>query len=198
MKRGMSSDGLNHYEVLGLHSSLAGTDRPLAQEDIKAAYRRALLEHHPDKVTKKTDGSDHQITTSTLDTPKNTIDQIIRAYKTLTDPQARVEHDRFLRLRPPVPSGLRRDDYKDGENSYSGLDTVDLDDLDFDEDLNVWFRSCRCGNRRGFVLTETELEDDAEEGIVAVGCRGCSLWLMVLFQPVSPELEKIHPDVAPG
>ena len=69
----------------------------------------------------------------------------------------------------------------DGKKSLPGLETVDLDDLTFDEAQAVWYRACRCGHERGFVITEGELDADAEIGEVVTGCRGCSLWLNVTF-----------------
>jgi diphthamide biosynthesis protein 4 len=45
----------------------------------------------------------------------------------------------------------------------------------------IWYRSCRCGDERGFVIMESDLEDAAQEGEIRVGCTGCSLWLRVLF-----------------
>lgn len=60
---------------------------------------------------------------------------------------------------------------------------VDLEDLGCDESGEeiVWFRECRCGDERGFLVSEDELEKEVEHGEIVVGCRGCSLWLKVLF-----------------
>jgi diphthamide biosynthesis protein 4 len=71
---------------------------------------------------------------------------------------------------------------KDDDKVFrTGLDTVDLDDLIFDEGKELWTRGCRCGDDAGFVVTEAELELNAEDGELIIGCRGCSLWLRVLF-----------------
>lgn len=35
--------------------------------------------------------------------------------------------------------------------------------------------------RWGYVVTEDELEKNLEDRELIVGCRGCSLWLRVLF-----------------
>ena len=67
--------------------------------------------------------------------------------------------------------------------SFEGLETVDLDDLDYDEEGGgAWYRGCRCGSVRGFRVTEEDLEKEVENGDVVVGCVGCSLWLRVTFQ----------------
>ena len=71
----------------------------------------------------------------------------------------------------------------------SGLEVVDLDDLSHDERGEVWFKSCRCGEGRGFQFSEADLEEASEIGELHVGCRGCSLWLKVLFGFVEGEAE---------
>lgn len=71
----------------------------------------------------------------------------------------------------------------------TGIETVDLDDLEVDEAQGIWYRSCRCGDERGFLIKEADLEEAAEDGEVSVGCRGCSLWLKVLFGVVEDDAE---------
>lgn len=76
------------------------------------------------------------------------------------------------------------------EEWKTGIETIDLDDLNMDEDEtkeHTWYRGCRCGEERGFVITEGDLEDAAQDGEVTVGCRGCSLWLRVLFGVVEED-----------
>ncbi|RMZ19475.1 hypothetical protein D0859_16531 [Hortaea werneckii] len=68
-----------------------------------------------------------------------------------------------------------------GRVHQTGLETVDLDTLDFQDDSETWTRSCRCGDPKGFIVSELELEKHIDEGELTVGCRGCSLWLRVLF-----------------
>lgn len=159
---------MNHYVTLGLSSPDAQSSR-LSSNDIKTAYRRALLRHHPDKSGLSTSKSSKS---SIL--PYYTMDQILLAYKVLIDPSSRSRHDQSLTVAPSMK-------YTDGDKSHPGLETVDLDDLGFDEVEAVWYRGCRCGNERGFVITEGELEADAEIGEVVTGCRDCSLWLSVTF-----------------
>lgn len=148
----------NHYEALGLgHRQFDGS---LTAQDIKQAYRKALLEHHPDKA-------------QTGDASR-TVDSITVAYKTLSEPEAKVEYDRELRLQHARNKG-------DDKIFHTGLDIVDLDDLDYDEQTGEWWRGCRCGQDRGFVITEDELENESRYGELITGCKGCSLWLKVLF-----------------
>ena len=160
----------DHYSILGLS---APHHTQYDSHAIKAAYRRALLVHHPDKAP----STRRPISEPSLDTSVPTIDDISLAYKILSDAHSRAEYDRTLLLRSR--NNLRKEGK---ENFHSGLDTVDLDDLEYDEAKSIWARACRCGQERGFVIMEQELEREAETGEVYTGCRGCSLWLRVLFE----------------
>lgn len=157
-------DEQDHYEILAL-PSVQSSRKQLAEQDVKLAYRRALLLHHPDKSAPET---------TNPPTTKPTIDQITTAYKTLIDPTARSEYDRLLALQSPS-TGLS------SQASHPGLETVDLDDLLYDEAQGIWYRGCRCRKERAYVVTEEELENNAECGELVAGCQGCSLWLRVTF-----------------
>ena len=159
---------LNHYQVLSL-SPPSQTGRDVTARDIKLAYRHSLLHHHPDKSK----STAPKAANSGL--PNPTIDAIKLAYKVLSDAKARSEYDRFLRLQTSNKNATL-------EKPHPGLETADLDDLDYDELQHVWYHSCRCGNSKGFLLTEQELEREAEHGEVITGCRGCSLWLRIVFE----------------
>lgn len=69
--------------------------------------------------------------------------------------------------------------------STTELEVLDLDDMQFDEEKNVWRRECRCGSGEGFEVGEAELleglgERDAR-GEVLLGCAGCSHHVKVVF-----------------
>jgi diphthamide biosynthesis protein 4 len=174
----------NYYTTLSL--SARRYDPTLTPAEVKAAYKRALLQHHPDKKS----------TPSPPQSRNNiTIDSIALAYKILSSPSLKAEYDSHLQQssrshnNKPNNNNTNPDSEDEDEESdiifRTGLETVDLDDLDFVEDSKAdqetWTRSCRCGDDGGFVVTEKELEANAEDGEVIVGCRGCSLWLRVLF-----------------
>lgn len=147
----------NHYEVLALSS----THSEVTDQDIKVAYRRALLLHHPDK-------------SDATRASRPTIDQIILAYKTLLNPATRSEYDQSLVVRFQNKGTTF-------QASHPGLESVDLDELVYVEGEEIWYRSCRCGKARAYIVTEAELEANAGEGELVTGCQGCSLWLMVMF-----------------
>ena len=152
----------SHYEVLSLPASQSLRNQ-LNEQDIKLAYRRALLLHHPDKSTPPL--------TAPSTSTKPTIDQITLAYKTLISPTLRTDYDRTQALKAPTTT----------QTSHLGLETIDLDDLLHDDQQNLWYRGCRCGKERAYTVTEEELEMNSEEGEIVTGCQGCSLWLRVTF-----------------
>ncbi|KAJ5090854.1 DnaJ-domain-containing protein [Penicillium argentinense] len=178
-----TSTFVDYYTVLNLPFS--GTTTSLSKQQLKLAYHKALLRHHPDKASAVTQESGTRATLSSLsnkdvESRSYTIDEITTAYKTLSDPTLRAEYDRVLRL-DRVKVAERE---KTGDVFHTGLEIVDLEDLGCDESGGegaVWYRGCRCGDDRGFLVSEDELEKEAEHGEIVVGCRGCSLWLKVLF-----------------
>ena len=173
----------DHYTILNLQFTESSSS--LSKQQLKLAYHRALLKHHPDKAQDQdhrrgsgnTSGNRHPTSSSNI----YTIDEITTAYKTLSDPAQRAEYDRSLRL--DRLKTVERE--KTGAVFHTGLEVVDLEDLQEDEkegsDELFWFRGCRCGDERGFMVTEEDLEREVEHGEVVVGCRGCSLYMKVLF-----------------
>ncbi|KAL2362825.1 hypothetical protein RJZ56_004296 [Blastomyces dermatitidis] len=234
-----------HYSILNIPYP---PPHRLLKPDVKLAYHRALLKHHPDKsrtassnpaktpttsIAFRTNGAstgtnsnsqymtDRETTTTSSITTitteasnpagtakvspplphapqlRYTIDQITTAYKVLSDPVARAEYDRSLRL-----LGINGDRHGHGHGDDEGtpfrtsMEVFDLDDMQmadgtFGPDFGTnsddngsggtWYHSCRCGEEKGFVVLEEELEREAERGEVVVGCRGCSLWATVVF-----------------
>lgn len=156
----------NYYQILNLPQ----TGCSLSLDAAKKAYRKALLVHHPDKVPTKTG---NPAFTKASDV---TVDEIALAYKTLSEPSLKVEYDHWL-------ASNHTGDGSGTESNrihHTGLETVDLDDLSFNEKTGSWSRACRC-EVGGYVVTEDELEANLEDHEIIVGCQGCSLWLRVLF-----------------
>lgn len=179
-----------HYEVLAIPKSLIeDSSKEQIPKIIKQAYHRALLRHHPDKTN--TPHRSGAATTTSPSSPPPTIDQITRAYTTLSIPGERTAYDRHLALtrNPTAPSGGG-----DGATTFqTGIETVDLDDLDYTEDdaceTTRWHRSCRCGNEQGFAFGEDDLEEAGDLGELVVGCQDCSLWLRVCFAVVEDDVD---------
>ncbi|KAI9829656.1 MAG: hypothetical protein M1819_006027 [Sarea resinae] len=179
----------NHYAVLNLPRTRLG--QPVSAQEVKFAYRRALLQHHPDKLplSKERSTIEDKRDGGGGSTSAYSIDAITDAYKTLIDATARAEYDRLLSLQRH-DSQLGRQGSAAGhaaEAFHSGLEIVDLDDLDFDDAKGLWYRGCRCGQEKGFVVTEEELDKEASHGEIFTGCQGCSLWLKVLFEAIPDE-----------
>ncbi|KAL1964621.1 hypothetical protein VTN77DRAFT_6795 [Rasamsonia byssochlamydoides] len=182
-------DPVDFYEVLNL--PFTGSSSIPSKQQIKIAYHKALLKYHPDKAGQ----SPAKLSLSACDdAPRTrifTVDEITDAYKTLSDPVLRAEYDRTLRLQR-LRSGEK---LKDADVFHTGLEVVDLEDLNYEEGPEpgedgrdesgesgaYWYRGCRCGDEKGFVVTEEELEREAQHGEIVIGCRGCSLWMKVLF-----------------
>lgn len=195
----------DYYATLNLSASSSSEH---TSQDLRRAYKLALLSAHPDK-------------NNTSQQQQHTIDQIKEAYSVLSDASTRAEYDTYLRLHPEIIGKGELGIGARGEVSSDfilGLEVLDLSDFDVldpgfkfsnpmpittsstsaeqgnDEEMEVeveierngqmeWTRACRCGDERGYVILEEELED-AEgrgEGEVLVGCGGCSLWVRVGF-----------------
>ncbi|KAM0286916.1 hypothetical protein ACHAQH_000600 [Verticillium albo-atrum] len=166
----------NSYEILGILPSLLETERHQQAQLIKRAYHRALLRHHPDKTNSELGTSAASSiaagTRATSGAAQFTVDQITNAYRTLSNPESRAAYDALLRSTRTK---------KEQQGFQTGVENVDLDDLEFDEAKEVWHRSCRCGNDRGFLFGEEDLEGAGETGELLVGCQDCSLWMKVHF-----------------
>lgn len=205
------SDHIEHdfYEILNL--PFTETSTTLSKQQIKVAYHRALLRHHPDKAagalaanspTTKTKPATSSLRDDEPHTRTYTVDEITAAYKTLSDPYLRAEYDRSLRLQRLGGGGGREGNNNGGGVFHTGLEVVDLEDLNYEEGQEgqatgaFWYRGCRCGDERGFLITEQNLEREAEHGEIVVGCRGCSLWMKVLFAVETEEGDA--GDDAPG
>lgn len=158
---------------------------------VRRAYRRALLQHHPDK----------QMRTGASPASVFTVDDIKAAYTALGGEGGATGS-------APVPAaGALESASAALETTATGLEIVDLDELPYDEATQTWYRACRCGNPRGYTFGERDLEEelDAEAmeellmgsgsgnhattipaGELLVGCQDCSLWLCVHFA-VAPD-----------
>ncbi|KAF4415920.1 diphthamide biosynthesis protein 4 [Fusarium austroafricanum] len=171
-----SSSTATHYQVLNLTPTLLDTQHdstPL----IKRAYHRALLRNHPDKVAN-----------SDSSTVFFTVDQIITALNILSSPSSRTAYDAALRVSRPSEAANRDGSFQ------TGVETVDLDDLAFDESQECWYCPCRCGNEHSYEFREADLEEVSDEGELVVGCLDCSLWLRVHFAVMEEDEQRTQPS----
>lgn len=179
-----------YYDILSLSSSTLSSSSADPTTLIKRAYRRALLSHHPDK-------SNPQSSNNTTAATRFTIDQISTAYATLSRPAQRTAYDRSLVLAQQTATTTATKGTQ--SNFQTGIETVDLDDLAYEDvegegegdgeesTTTRWYRSCRCGNPRGYLFSEEDLEEAADLGELMVGCADCSLWLRVHFAVVDED-----------
>jgi diphthamide biosynthesis protein 3 len=68
----------------------------------------------------------------------------------------------------------------DDEEQLSIYDEIEIEDMTFDETLQIYHYPCPCGDR--FEIALADLQDKAD---IAV-CPSCSLMIKVIFEMVSP------------
>ncbi|KAF7514045.1 hypothetical protein GJ744_004370 [Endocarpon pusillum] len=161
-----------YYEILQIpHDS-----KPIDPTELKLAYRRALLLHHPDK---NYSSSPATLNTTHISQYAPSIDQITEAYKTLSSTLDKAEYDKLL------AKDAMRLNKAPKEVHHPGLEILDLEELSLNHQTNTWTRQCRCGDELGYNVTESDLEEESEHGEIYVGCNGCSLFIKVLFDTAS-------------
>lgn len=160
-----------HYQVLGLTPSILDSHHDPAAL-LKRAYRRALLQNHPDKAVVSASASTGN------GALLHTVDQITTAFNVLSSPRDRAAYDNAQRLSRPDGQGQAQTSFQ------TGVENVDLDDLPYDETTGSWYRGCRCGNERAYLFGEDDLEACGDAGELMVGCQDCSLWLRIHFAVV--------------
>lgn len=167
----MTTGQRTYYDVLGLIRS-----PDLSANELKQAYHRTLLLHHPDKSRERPQAAQSP-----------SIDEITQAYTYLSNPATRESYDRELsKSRLLGDNGAVR-------ASHAGIESFDLDDLKHSvskDGTDMWSRECRCGNEIGYRLTDGDLEsasahlssnDDQQVSEISVPCQGCSLKIRVTF-----------------
>ncbi|KAF2757268.1 hypothetical protein EJ05DRAFT_477476 [Pseudovirgaria hyperparasitica] len=195
----------DHYGILNLRLSESDpVPRGITAKDIKNAYHKALLEHHPDKKQLDHDPVSDLASARATKSSNITIDDIIEAFEILKCEGTRKEYDRSLCLTRQThnlesrgshsthdshifcgSASISAPEYEDVSEGivYKQVDLHDLKEEETTTGDQVWSTNCRCGMDRGYVVTEEELKRESREGLAEawVQCGGCSLWLGVEF-----------------
>lgn len=184
----------NNNSVIGQPATI------IPPHELRQAYKRALLHHHPDKQKKKKPQESTSSPTTCPPAAAATIDEITEAYRVLGNASERAKYDMELRKWKTMNNHLHNNQHQADviiTTRHTGMEIVDLEELDFEENENekdatatatgIWKRACRCGSIPAFVVTEAELEKSADEGELVTGCKGCSLWLKVMFTVVDDD-----------
>lgn len=210
-KKKEMSKFLDYYHLLNIpeekrhnNNNNSGIGQPatlIPPHELRQAYKRALLHHHPDKQKKKKPQESTSSPTTYPPAAAATIDEITEAYRVLGNASERAKYDVELRKWKTMNNHLHQHHHQADviiTTRHTGMEIVDLEELDFEgggleneenENAsatatatgNIWKRACRCGSIPAFVVTEAELEKSADEGELVTGCKGCSLWLKVMF-----------------
>lgn len=166
----------SYYDIL--HIAPETKWNSLSKDEVKTAYRRALLVHHPDKLPSIPNGTSldesRKPSETPTATPKYSIDEIIAAYQVLSHATKRAAYDEALLKR-------NEKDLHGQSGTHIGVETYDLEDMVYDEDREMWSRGCRCGDDGGYTVTVQDLDKESQHGEIYVGCRGCSLFIKVVF-----------------
>lgn len=161
-------DVVDFYQILSI-------SRTATRSDVKAAYHRALLLHHPDKASNRSSTRDStSIANRDLKRPLEkrsspSVDEIQKAYVTLSDPHLRAAFD--VRL----ANGTNLSE----KGSQRPAEVVSLEEFTpIVEGSETLSYPCRCG--ASYRITEEQLEADVH----LIGCQGCSEVVWVGYEAV--------------
>uniref|UniRef100_A0A7S3PA94 Diphthamide biosynthesis protein 4 n=1 Tax=Aplanochytrium stocchinoi TaxID=215587 RepID=A0A7S3PA94_9STRA len=126
---------------------VVGADRQSSADEIRKLYHDKIKALHPDKVTKE----------NHTETSREEFLQVQEAWEILRDPEKRRQYDLQLGL---------------GSNATE----VDLDDIPYNGEKEVFDYKCRCGD--SILITVGNLE----EGLDLFECSSCSLRIHVLYE----------------
>ncbi|KAG2484231.1 hypothetical protein HYH03_016966 [Edaphochlamys debaryana] len=143
---------MSHYETLGV-------PRDASTNDIKDAYRAAVLKHHPDKLAGADCGNGAEASLADSADFK----RVQQAWEVLRDPSQRAAYDSGLTL-----AALRA--------TVAFQDELTLDEMDAEteEGEDVYTYPCRCGD--SYRLRKVDANEHPD---IAVQCRTCSNQVLV-------------------
>ena len=73
------------------------------------------------------------------------------------------------------------------DEQISVYDEVEIEDMTFDEDMQIYHYPCPCGDR--FEIALVDLQDSSND--IAV-CPSCSLMIRVIYEVVSAQLHSLN------
>ena len=146
-----------------LYSVLGVKDKRATDEELKKAYRKAVLRTHPDKWIETSASSSQGIVRGIEQQgSREAFLKVQEAWKTLSDPKERYRYDEQL---------LREEEEVDEVEADK---EVDLTDMQHESDGSYGY-SCRCGDT--FVLEESDKPEGGTS--VLINCCSCSLILCI-------------------
>ncbi|XVF36247.1 hypothetical protein REPUB_Repub19eG0041500 [Reevesia pubescens] len=162
---GSNSIGETHYDVLSVKEGAS-------YEEIRASYRTAILNSHPDKLDSGHGSGDRFV-------------RVQKAWEILSDPKSRAIYDSELR---------------DSRQDVVASEDIGLEDMMIEDvgEVMELFYQCRCGDhfsvdslelgKMGYTLlrdgTEISLKTpDALPASVVLPCGSCSLLVRLMINP---------------
>jgi diphthamide biosynthesis protein 4 len=168
-----------YYQIL----QLSNNGKPIDHVKLKSAYRQALLLHHPDKKCPSPTTSNAAARSPPGSHGCYSIDQISEAFKTLSSATEKADYDRQL------ARDARRLNTLANASQHLGVESYDLEDLSYNDETTTWLHHCRCGDERAYIVSESDLERESENGEIYVACKGCSLSIRILFDSASTGID---------
>jgi len=163
-----SSSRKTHYDVLSVKEDAS-------YDEIRASYKAAILNSHPDKLQTKPEALE----------PNDKFLDVQQAWEVLSDPKSRANYDKELRASRHAVE-VADDEIRLGEMSVEDVD-----------DSKEFFFQCRCGDYFSISATDLERMDisiDENGGTIGLNsftnivpasillpCASCSLKIRVLI-----------------
>lgn len=139
----------NFYDLLGVN-------KDASDAEIKQAYKRALLRHHPDKLTSQASSA------STF-----TIQEIQEVFLVLSNTEQRICYNASLRSRS----------HEESLHTLTSDVPIQWFEMDHDEVSDCLKYPCRCGHHFSIFCQDVP----RRTALVNIPCTGCSLYIQVQF-----------------
>ncbi|XP_071809610.1 dnaJ homolog subfamily C member 24-like [Asterias amurensis] len=138
----------------GLYSIL-GAKPDASYKELKACYQKAILQCHPDKLPRSVSEEDRSAA-------KQQFSKVDMAWRTLCNDASRKAYDvtqTEQKLRKPFPVN----------------EQVFLEDMEWQEDDEVYTHACRCGGE--YIAND----NDVEQNYLIISCNTCTLSIQLVI-----------------